>query len=280
MLDYNLHGHNTGFQMPKSDDIEAHYAGENLAARIFQNLEKHGISRKTATPEDLAPYDEFHVGGIIATRRVADRLEINPAHHLLDVGCGAGGPARVIASHSGCAVTGIDLTADFIDAGIELNTTCGLEDSVSLHRGSALEMPFPASHFDRAMMLHVGMNISDKAGLMREVFRVLKPGGIFAVYDMMHTGGSDINFPMPWASNASVSAVEPAQTYINAAGDAGFVFTKQHDETDAAMGFFQHIIQTRPEPAPDTPDRFRNLAHEVTTGNLAPTELYFEKSQL
>ena len=264
--------------MPKSDDIQAHYAGAKLAERIFRSLEEAGISRTGVTPEVLAPFDEFHVGGITATARVADRLGLDPAHHLLDVGCGAGGPARVVAVRTGCQVTGIDLTPDFIDAGVELNRFCELGDQVTLTQGSALDMPYGPESFERAMMLHVGMNIADKTGLMSEVYRVLKPGGIFAVYDMMKVGTAAVNFPMPWASTAVVSAVEPPQVYIDAALASGFRLSSQHDETKAATGFFRKILETRPEPAPNTPDRFRNLAMEVTSGNLAPTELYFVKA--
>lgn len=264
--------------MPKSDDIQAHYAGAKLAARIFKSLDEAGISRDEATPEALAPFDEFHVGGIAATTRVADRLKLVSAHHLLDVGCGAGGPARVVAARTGCQVTGIDLTPDFIDAGRELNAFCRLQSKVTLHQGSALEMPYEAHSFDRAMMLHVGMNIADKMGLMREVLRVLKPGGIFAAYDMMRTGDAPINFPMPWASTAAVSAVDTPKAYVDAATSAGLTLVDHHDETPAAMGFFQKILETRPEPAADAPDRFRNLAAEVNSGNLAPTELYFQKA--
>lgn len=264
--------------MPKSDDIQAHYAGAKLAERIFKNLDEAGISRAEVTPEALAPFDEFHVGGITATARVADRLGLDPAYLLLDVGCGAGGPARVVTARTGCQVTGIDLTPDFIDAGIELNRCCGLQNQVTLHQGSALDMPYDADSFDKAMMLHVGMNIADKTSLMCEVFRVLKPGGVFAVYDMMKIGNAQINFPMPWASTAAVSAVEPPQAYIDAARVAGFTLSNHYDETAAAMGFFQKVLEKRPEPKPDTPDRFRNLAMEVTSGNLAPTELYFVKA--
>ena len=263
--------------LPKSDDIQAHYAGAKLAARIFKSLDETGISRHDATPEALAPFDEFHVGGITATMRVADRLSLDPTHHLLDVGCGAGGPARVVAARTGCQVTGIDLTHDFIEAGDELSRFCGLEHQVTLHQGSALDMSYESASFDRAMMLHVGMNIDDKAGLLREVFRVLKPGGIFAAYDMMRTGDAPINFPMPWASTAAVSAVDTPQTYIEAAMAAGFTLADHIDETAAAMGFFQKVLETRSEQASDKPDRFRNLAKEVTSGNLAPTELYFAK---
>ena len=259
--------------------IETYYRGQGLAERIFTALtdEGHDISR--LTPEILAPYDEFHVGGMAATQRVAGRLHLSPSHRVLDIGCGAGGPARAIAAAHRCHVTGIDLTADFITAGTRLNAACGLQTLVSLHHGSALDMPFGSAGFDRAVMLHVGMNIADKSTLMAEAARVLVPGGLFCAYDVMRVGDGEISFPLPWAPDASVSAVETPDTYITAAENAGFELLSRHDGTDAAGAFITHVIATKPAPTPgQPPDRFRNLAVHIESGILAPTELVLRKA--
>ena len=260
------------------DAVEKHYSGHGLAKRIFAALAAEGHDTGRLTPGILAPYDEFHVGGLAATERFSGRLSLDPALRLLDVGCGAGGPARAVAAGTGCAVTGIDLTADFINAGAELNKRCGLEQLVTLHHGSALDMPFEDSAFDRTMMLHVGMNIADKAGLLVEVARVLVPGGIFGIYDMMQVDEGTVTFPMPWASTADASAVATPQDYIAAADAAGFTLVAQHNETAAAEGFFKHVLATKPPKEPGkAPDPFRNLAAHIEAGILAPTELILAK---
>ena len=265
--------------MTSSEAVEQHYSGRDLVSRIEKALAEAGHESHRLTPEILAPHDEFHVGGMDATRRFGGRLGIDADSLLLDVGCGVGGPARAVAAATGCHVTGIDLTADFIEAGTELTSRCGLAGLVTLHHGSALDMPFADAAFDRAMMLHVGMNIADKAGLMAEVARVLAPGGIFGVYDMMRVGDGDIGFPMPWASHEGVSAVMRPKDYIAAAVAAGLTLAAQHDETAAAEGFFKHILATKPPTEPgQTPDPFRNLAAHIESGTLAPTELIFTKA--
>ena len=264
--------------MTSPDDVEQHYSGRGLAERIFATLAAEGHDTGKLTPGILAPYDEFHVGGLAATERFSGRLSLDPALRLLDVGCGAGGPARAVAAGTGCAVTGIDLTAGFITAGAELNKRCGLEQLVTLHHGSALDMPFEDGAFDRAMMLHVGMNIANKAGLLAEVARVLVPGGIFGIYDMMQVGEGTVSFPMPWASTADASAVATPQDYLAAADAAGFTLVAQHDETAAAEGFFKHVLATKPPTEPGkAPDPFRNLAAHIEAGILAPTELILAK---
>ena len=268
----------TGHAMTSTDPVESYYSGQGLAARIFSALKQEGHSTDDLTPEILAPYDEFHVGGMAATYRVADRLQVHKETRLLDIGCGAGGPARAVAARYGCSVTGIDLTKDFIEAGGALSQACGLQDKVSLHHGSALDMPFANGTFDRAMLLHVGMNIPDKPALLREAARVLAPGAAFCVYDMMRVGDGKLNFPLPWASDASVSAVASPQFYIEAAEQAGFTLKAVRDETTAAAGFIEHILATKPEPAAGvTSDRFRNLVGHIESGVLAPTELMLRR---
>ncbi|MBV5325011.1 MAG: class I SAM-dependent methyltransferase, partial [Rhodospirillaceae bacterium] len=79
----------------------------------------------------------------------------------------------------GCRVTGIDLTPDFVAVAQTLTQRCGLADLVSFHLGSALALPFGVGSFDAATLIHVGMNIEDKASLFAEARRVLKPGGRF-----------------------------------------------------------------------------------------------------
>ena len=265
--------------MTSPDAVETYYSGQGLADRIFIALAGDGHDIDNLTPDILAPFDEFHVGGIAATERVAGRLDLAPPSRLLDIGCGAGGPARAVASRYGCHVTGIDLTADFIAAGDRLSAACGLTALVTLHRGSALDLPFDSAAFDSAMMLHVGMNITDKHSLMAEVARVLVPHGLFCVYDMMRVGDGDITFPLPWASDATVSAVETPDSYIDASRHAGLALQERHDGTAAARPFIDHIKATKPASAPGKPpDRFQNLVTHIEGGILAPTELVFRKT--
>ena len=128
------------------------------------------------------------------------------------------------------------------------------------------------------MMLHVGMNIADKKGLLAEVARVLAPGGLFGIYDMMQVADGAVGFPMPWARSADVSAVARPDDYIEAGEAAGMKLVVKHDETEAAEGFFTHVLATKPPTEPGrAPDPFRNLAAHIEAGILAPTELFFQK---
>ena len=121
-----------------------------------------------------------------------------------------------------CRVTGIDLTAEYVDTARTLSEWTGLGERLTFDHGSALAMPFGNASFDAAYMLHVGMNIPDKRGLVAEVARVLKPGALFGVYDVMRTGPAELTFPVPWAATPEISALAPPEAYEAALRASGF----------------------------------------------------------
>ena len=130
--------------------------------------------RRRRLPRPVRPVPRT---GPRATVEVAESLAATPTDHVLDVGSGLGGPARFMAARTGCRVTGIDLTAELCHVAGRLNVATGLAGRVQIAQGSALDLPFRGGTFDAAYSMNVAMNIGDKAGLYREVRRVLRPGG-------------------------------------------------------------------------------------------------------
>ena len=170
--------------MQDHQSVAQHYTHGGLLDAIRAGVTALGKTSDKINVDDLAPVDEFHIGGRKASVEFFDQLHFSSTHHVLDVGCGLGGPARFAASRYGCRVTGIDLTPEYVETGKVLCQWTGLDDLVSLHQGSALSMPFLESAFDGAYMMHVGMNIADKARVFAEVRRVLKPGGRLVVGEL------------------------------------------------------------------------------------------------
>jgi ubiquinone/menaquinone biosynthesis C-methylase UbiE len=103
------------------------------------------------------------------------------------VGCGIGGPSRYIAETYGCRVTGIDLTDEFVRTAQALARRTSLAGRIDYRQASALDLPFAPGTFDGAYMMHLGMNIEDKAALFTEIRRVLKDNATFGIYDVMLT---------------------------------------------------------------------------------------------
>ena len=84
-------------------DISTHYAHGELIAAIRAGIEALGKTTDSVTLDDLAPLDEFHIGGRQASQHFLDQFGLASDKHVLDFGYGLGGAARFAASHSRCA---------------------------------------------------------------------------------------------------------------------------------------------------------------------------------
>ena len=146
--------------------VADHYGVPDLLARILDALVGADVDLDYLAPDDLAPVDEFHIGGRPATEYAAAKMSVSNNQHILDVGCGIGGATRYLASQFDCRITGIDLTPDYIDVARELAVRTDLGRQVSYEVASVLDMPFHEAHFDAAITLHVAMNIQDRAFFM------------------------------------------------------------------------------------------------------------------
>ena len=275
--------------MPAQENVSGHYTHGSLTEAIRAGLAALGKAPADVSIHDLAPVDEFHIGGRKASEEFLDQLKLDAATSVLDVGCGLGGGARFVAGRFGSKVVGVDLTKEYVDTGNTLSEWVGLGDKISLHHGSALAMPLPDASFDAAYMMHVGMNIEDKERLALEVARLLRPGGVFGIYDVMRTGPGDLAFPVPWATTPDMSAVAEPQRYRRALEAAGFVVSSERSRRDFALSFFADLrAKTMAAGGPPplglhvlmgktTPDKVANMVNNISAGRVAPVELIARK---
>lgn len=228
---------------------EAHYTSGDLKARIEGMLASAGTSIESATPDQMAMFDQFHVRGVHATRELADLAGFQPGQHILDVGSGIGGSSRFLNQAVGCRVTGIDLTNEFVELANGLSGRRGLTDVRFVH-GSALEMPFEDGTFDGAWMQHVNMNIEDKAKLFAEVRRVLKPGATFVMHEVLADKADQPHFPVPWSRTAEGSHIVREPAFRSALEGAGFRVDEWIDETQGSIEWFRAMFARIGESGP------------------------------
>lgn len=232
-------------------EVTAHYSGDgDLARKIAERLRKAGKDIDRLTTMDLAAVDEFHIRGRKATLELADRMELTAASHVLDIGSGLGGPARTVSQAYRCRVTGVDLTEAFCVAAGTLSGWVGLDGRLEFRQGDATDLPFPDDAFDAAMTIHVAMNISAKDRLYEEARRVLKPGAIFAVYDVLQGEGGDVVFPVPWAREPSISHLAAPDEMERLLENAGFGIVDVDDSTEQSQGWFQAMTERMTETGP------------------------------
>src|SRR5262245_18633219 len=111
-------------------------------------------------------------------RRFFDLLELAAADHVLDVGCGSGGPALFLARQRGCRVTGVDVNEAGIQAGLTHARQAGLDDKVHFRKADVREpLPFPDEAFDAIVCMDAMCHMPDRRRLFDEWRRVLRPGG-------------------------------------------------------------------------------------------------------
>ena len=218
-----------------SATVEEHYTKDGLAEAVRAALVEAGKDLSAVTVDDLTLLDQLHVGGVESTRGLAGRLPLGPATRVLDVGCGIGGPSRILAAEFACRVTGIDLTAAFCDLAAELAGWVGLAERLDYRRADALDLPFDAGAFDVVWTQHAAMNIADKAGLYRELRRVLKPGGHLALYDILRGEGDEPIYPVPWARDPAISHLVRSDELRALLGAAGFEIDSWRDRTAAGL---------------------------------------------
>ncbi len=266
-------------------NVIKHYSRGDLQERLLEALRAEGRDPDHLHQDDLAGADEFHIGGIKSTEDLARGAGIHSDSRVLDVGCGIGGPARLFAQRFGATVHGVDLTPEFVQVARSLTERTGLSGQVSFSEASALALPFAQDEFDVATMLHVGMNIEDKAALFAEVFRVLKPGGIFAIYDVMRMGDDEPTFPLPWSTVPADSYVRTPLDYSDGLEAAGFAVDSERNLRGFGVEFMERgqarAAEKGPSPlgpllvlGPDGPPRMANLLAAFRNHALAPVEIF------
>ena len=113
--------------------------------------------------------------------------KMRPADSLLDVAIGTGDLAiRAVRDGKAAQVKGLDLSAEMMRIGAEKAEKAGLEEKIEFLQGSALQMPFDDSTFDAVSCAFGVRNFSDLDKGLREMFRVLKPGGQLLILEFSY----------------------------------------------------------------------------------------------
>ncbi|PYI68961.1 hypothetical protein CVV68_03925 [Arthrobacter livingstonensis] len=259
--------------MDYEESVAEHYGSGDVLERLLAAVRNAGGDPDHFASADLRGADQLHIGGPAATSRVAARAGIGAGTRVLDIGSGMGGVARHLAGEFGATVHGVDLTPEFVAVAKELTQRTGLAGSVEFTQGSALELPLADASFDAAVVVHVGMNIRDKDRMFAEAGRVLRPGGILAVYDIMLLGGGTETYPLPWAASAETSFPQPPLAYSDALGQAGLEVDSEAKTLAEGIEFLERALDSG-GPLGLAGPALANLLDAFRAGLLAPVEIY------
>ncbi len=258
--------------------VQAHYHSSGLFETILQRLTELQIDANAVTRDDIAGVDEFHVRGAAVSRELAASVPLGGAR-VLDVGCGLGGPCRMLAEEYGCDATGIDLSAEFIRTAQKLSELLHLDHRTNFIQGNATELPFEDQSFDVVWTQHVQMNIRDKDAFYSEISRVLKPGGYFLYYDIFRKGRGEMVFPLPWATSPEMSFLSPPSVMDLLLQGQGLRSISVTDQTDSGARFFEAMFSSAGAGGPQKPGlgllmgsdlktKLQNLLGGLNSGNI------------
>ena len=144
------------------------------------------------------PHEDFGESIRRHEHYLASKLGLSPTASnlkVVDVGCGIGGPMRNICKFTGADVTGLTLNQYQVDRGNELceaDPQLGTEKCRSV-QGDFMRMPFKDSSYDAAYAIEATCHAPDRVGVYSEIYRVLKPGSVFACYEWCMTDEYDSN---------------------------------------------------------------------------------------
>jgi cyclopropane fatty-acyl-phospholipid synthase-like methyltransferase len=137
-------------------------------------------------------------------------LDLSPGKVLLDVACGAGGPALRIAATSGCSVVGIDLHEQAVSTACSLATQRGLSRRAEFRVvDAAQELPFPEASFDAITCIDAINHLSDRPRVIAEWARLLKVGGRLLFTDPITVTGPLTNAEIAVRSSAGAYLFAP-----------------------------------------------------------------------
>jgi len=210
-------------------------------------------------------------------RRFFKLLELAATDHVLDVGCGSGGPALFLAREVGCRVTGVDVNEAGIQAGLSLVRRAGLEERVHFRRADVREtLPFSDETFDAIVCMDAICHMPDRRRLFDEWRRVLRKGGRMLYTDPVVVTGLISKDDL--ATRSSTGYFEFCPTGVNEQliREAGFELTRTEDVTanevevsrrwhDARQRLAEELIRLESEETFAGLQRFLATVHRLTT---------------
>jgi SAM-dependent methyltransferase len=225
-------------------------------------------------PADLALLEDFHTMGRFATAQLADLAQITKDSAVLDAGSGIGGTARYLADRYGCRVTAVDLTDEYCETSRWLNRLVGLDTLIVVYHADVTELPVADGTYDVAISQHVQMNVADKARLYSETRRVLADDGRLALWDITIGDDGQLDFPLPWAEQATGSYLVSPQELRSTVEEAGFAIEHWNDLTDQAAALMQAVLAQPATPlglhafVTDFRRKAENLTQALADGRL------------
>jgi arsenite methyltransferase len=168
----------------------------------------------------------FHPGGEKLTRQLASATLVSPNSNVLDVACGNGTSARLIAANFGATVTGCDYSSVNLERATITSRDAGLNRKTQFVRGNAEHLPFAPESFDVTVCECSLCLFENMDTALQRIRSVLKPGGRIGISDFF------LNSPVPDSLDGllgkvlCVAGAPSADGYREALSRTGFEYIR------------------------------------------------------
>ncbi|KXK53966.1 MAG: UbiE/COQ5 methyltransferase [Chlorobi bacterium OLB5] len=123
-------------------------------------------------------------------REIIKILDLKPGKSVLEIASGSGGPAVFTAASSGCILTGLEYDINGVKNSNELAKINGLDKQMNFIHGDASErLPFNKETFDAVYCIDAINHLKNRDKVLKEIYRVLKPGGRLVYTDPIVVSG-------------------------------------------------------------------------------------------
>lgn len=217
--------------------MSAHYSPTVDTARNYYNSEDaDNFYAMIWGGEDIhiglyqSPDESITAASHRTVQHMADKLDLKPTSKLLDIGAGYGGAARYIVARFGCKVTALNLSEKENGRARQLNKQAGLDGQIDVVDGSFETIPAPDACFDAVWSQDAILHSGQRQQVVKEVARVLKPGGHFIFTDPMQS------------DNCPEGVLEPilGRIHLDSLGSPGF-YRSTADELGMQLLEFEEL---------------------------------------
>lgn len=211
-----------------------------------------------------------------ATSTMAADLPIDAGSRVLEVACGTGQAARLLAAQYGCAVHATNIDEKQLEMGRQMTREAGLDHLVTFEWGDFHDLDNDDASLDLWWCQESLVHSSTKERVLSEARRVLKPGAVAVLSDLVVTDDIEPDVRQRLYSRIPTELIWTREQYAGAIGDLGFEVLRFDDWSENVARTYDEARQILVDRESELRER---VPGEVYDETLSLYELWVERAR-